>query len=142
MSDSLIPDEEPGLGLDLPEQPAKPAAASPYRVLARKYRPQSFAELIGQDAMVKTLANAIERGRIDDDMAGRAGHLPLAGAFQRLAIVLGDMEEVRALRRLHLAVEAAIGVQEPHPGHAAKLSWARAAASIRRQASTSSSSLV
>ena len=36
----------------------------PYRVLARKYRPQSFAELIGQDAMVKTLANAIEQGRI------------------------------------------------------------------------------
>lgn len=43
----------------------KPAAgASPYRVLARKYRPQTFSELIGQDAMVKTLANAIERGRI------------------------------------------------------------------------------
>jgi DNA polymerase-3 subunit gamma/tau len=55
--------ESPGLGLDLPEAPA-PAAASPYRVLARKYRPQTFDELIGQDAMVKTLANAIERGRI------------------------------------------------------------------------------
>jgi DNA polymerase-3 subunit gamma/tau len=57
-------DESPGLGLDLPEEPAKPAANSPYRVLARKYRPQTFAELIGQDAMVQTLANAIERGRI------------------------------------------------------------------------------
>jgi DNA polymerase-3 subunit gamma/tau len=56
--------ESPGLGMDLPEVPAAAAAASPYRVLARKYRPQSFAELIGQDAMVKTLANAIERGRI------------------------------------------------------------------------------
>jgi DNA polymerase III subunit gamma/tau len=55
---------EPALGLDLPEQAAPSAAASPYRVLARKYRPQTFAELIGQDAMVKTLANAIERGRI------------------------------------------------------------------------------
>lgn len=55
--------ESPGLGLDLPEMPAA-AAATPYRVLARKYRPQTFAELIGQDAMVKTLANAIERGRI------------------------------------------------------------------------------
>jgi DNA polymerase III subunit gamma/tau len=54
-------DESPGLGLDLPEV-ATPG--SPYRVLARKYRPQTFAELIGQDAMVKTLANAIERGRI------------------------------------------------------------------------------
>src|SRR5215207_6062248 len=56
--------ESPGLGLDLPEAPAKAAAASPYRVLARKYRPQTFGELIGQDAMVKTLANAIDRGRI------------------------------------------------------------------------------
>src|SRR3954469_21212431 len=55
--------DEPGLGLDLPEQLA-PAAGSPYRVLARKYRPQTFAELIGQDAMVQTLANAIARGRI------------------------------------------------------------------------------
>ena len=54
-------DESPALGLDLPEQPP---AATPYRVLARKYRPQSFDQLIGQDAMVKTLANAIERGRI------------------------------------------------------------------------------
>ncbi len=57
-------DESPGLGLDLPEVPAPPASASPYRVLARKYRPQNFEELIGQDAMVQTIANAIERGRI------------------------------------------------------------------------------
>jgi DNA polymerase-3 subunit gamma/tau len=56
--------ESPALGLDIPEQPQKLASASPYRVLARKYRPQTFSELIGQDAMVKTLANAIERGRI------------------------------------------------------------------------------
>jgi DNA polymerase-3 subunit gamma/tau len=39
-------------------------ASEPYRVLARKYRPQNFAELIGQDAMVRTLANAFEAGRI------------------------------------------------------------------------------
>jgi DNA polymerase-3 subunit gamma/tau len=56
--------ESPGLGLDLPEQPQPSAGTSPYRVLARKYRPQTFAELIGQDAMVKTLANAIARGRV------------------------------------------------------------------------------
>jgi len=37
---------------------------TPYRVLARKYRPQNFGELIGQDAMVTTLANAIRRGRL------------------------------------------------------------------------------
>ncbi len=37
---------------------------APYRVLARKYRPQRFSELIGQDAMVQTLGNAIRRGRL------------------------------------------------------------------------------
>ncbi len=35
-----------------------------YRVLARKYRPATFAELIGQEAMVRTLSNAIATGRI------------------------------------------------------------------------------
>ena len=35
-----------------------------YRVLARKYRPATFAELIGQEAMVRTLGNAFEMGRI------------------------------------------------------------------------------
>ena len=38
--------------------------SQPYRVLARKYRPQTFAELIGQDAMVTTLGNAIKRDRL------------------------------------------------------------------------------
>jgi len=56
--------ESPGLGLDLPEEQNNAAGASAYRVLARKYRPQTFSELIGQDAMVQTLANAIKRGRI------------------------------------------------------------------------------
>src|SRR3982750_3827104 len=56
--------ESPGLGLDLPEVPQAVAAAAPYRVIARKYPAQTFAELIGQDAMVKTLANAIARDRI------------------------------------------------------------------------------
>jgi DNA polymerase-3 subunit gamma/tau len=45
--------------------PAAPAAtAQPYRVLARKYRPQTFSQLIGQEAMVQTLANAIRRERL------------------------------------------------------------------------------
>jgi DNA polymerase-3 subunit gamma/tau len=35
-----------------------------YRVLARKYRPSTFDELIGQQAMVKTLGNAIDAGRL------------------------------------------------------------------------------
>ena len=50
-------------GVDAPEQPA-PGAAQPYRVLARKYRPSRFSELIGQDAMVQTLGNAIKRDRL------------------------------------------------------------------------------
>ncbi|MAJ92708.1 MAG: DNA polymerase III subunit gamma/tau [Rhodospirillaceae bacterium TMED63] len=36
----------------------------PYRVLARKYRPSDFTSLIGQEAMVQTLSNAIASGRL------------------------------------------------------------------------------
>ncbi|UWR22825.1 DNA polymerase III subunit gamma/tau [Sulfitobacter sp. S190] len=39
----------------------EPAA---YRVLARKYRPETFADLVGQEAMVRTLKNAFEADRI------------------------------------------------------------------------------
>jgi len=39
-------------------------APSGYRVLARKYRPETFADLVGQDAMVRTLKNAFEADRI------------------------------------------------------------------------------
>ncbi|HIJ61429.1 MAG TPA: AAA family ATPase, partial [Rhodospirillaceae bacterium] len=38
--------------------------ATPYRVLARKYRPTDFSGLIGQDALVRTLTNAIHGGRL------------------------------------------------------------------------------
>ena len=47
-------------GLDLPKTPV----AAPYQVLARKYRPDNFEDLIGQDAMVRTLTNAFDAGRI------------------------------------------------------------------------------
>jgi DNA polymerase III subunit gamma/tau len=47
-----------------PVAAAPVAAAQPYRVLARKYRPQTFSELLGQDAMVQTLGNAIKRDRL------------------------------------------------------------------------------
>jgi DNA polymerase-3 subunit gamma/tau len=49
-----------------PAPAPSPAAPPPqaYRVLARKYRSQTFAELIGQEAMVQTLGNAIRRGRL------------------------------------------------------------------------------
>lgn len=50
---------------------AKPAPAAPpeddgaaYQVLARKYRPRTFEDLIGQEAMVRTLTNAFATGRI------------------------------------------------------------------------------
>ncbi len=56
-------------GAAAPAQTAAPVAkaeeaAQPYRVLARKYRPQTFSELIGQEPMVRTLGNAIERDRL------------------------------------------------------------------------------
>lgn len=54
-------DVSDSLGLDEPPQPQR---AHEYRVLARKYRPQTFGELIGQEAMVRTLENAIKRDRI------------------------------------------------------------------------------
>lgn len=41
-----------------------PEAGKPYRVLARKYRPSSFDDLIGQEALVRTISNAFETGRI------------------------------------------------------------------------------
>jgi DNA polymerase-3 subunit gamma/tau len=41
-----------------------PQAGKHYRVLARKYRPSSFDDLIGQDAVVRTVSNAFETGRI------------------------------------------------------------------------------
>ena len=39
-------------------------AGKPYRVLARKYRPAGFEDLIGQEAVVRTVSNAFETGRI------------------------------------------------------------------------------
>jgi DNA polymerase-3 subunit gamma/tau len=51
--------DQAGLGLGSPA-----GAATPYRVLARKYRPSGFQDLIGQDAVVRTVSNAFETGRI------------------------------------------------------------------------------
>ena len=44
------------------EDPSTQSAA--YQVLARKYRPETFADLVGQDAMVRTLKNAFAADRI------------------------------------------------------------------------------
>ena len=73
------PPDGPGLfGFDDPP-PASPMAAAPapvalpapvaakptpYRVLARKYRPQILDDLIGQEALTRTLRNAFARGRV------------------------------------------------------------------------------
>jgi DNA polymerase-3 subunit gamma/tau len=43
---------------------SKTASETPYRVLARQYRPQKLSELVGQDMLVKTLAQGIERNRL------------------------------------------------------------------------------
>jgi DNA polymerase-3 subunit gamma/tau len=59
MSETAKPTEQ---GFDLGDAPEAPAGG--YRVLARKYRPASFDDLIGQDAMVRTISNAFESGRI------------------------------------------------------------------------------
>jgi len=47
-----------------PESPLSDAAPPAYQVLARKYRPQTFADLVGQEAMVRTLKNACAADRI------------------------------------------------------------------------------
>src|ERR1700704_1879491 len=36
----------------------------PVTALYRKYRPQTFAEVVGQEAVVRTLSNALESGKI------------------------------------------------------------------------------
>jgi len=46
------------------DQTAGGSDGSPYRVLARKYRPAGFDDLIGQEALVRTLTNAFQSGRI------------------------------------------------------------------------------
>ncbi|MCW4116017.1 DNA polymerase III subunit gamma/tau [Aurantimonas sp. MSK8Z-1] len=49
---------------DVPQTPPAAPQDAGYRVLARKYRPRSFDDLIGQAPMVRTLTNAFETGRI------------------------------------------------------------------------------
>ena len=62
LRDPDMPEDALGLGAMPPAKAGM--VAQPYRVLARKYRPQTFAQLIGQDAMVQTLGNAIRRERL------------------------------------------------------------------------------
>jgi DNA polymerase III subunit gamma/tau len=63
--DDTPPPDGPGLfGDALPVALPEPIHATPYRVLARKYRPTTFDDLIGQEAMVRTLRNAFAAGRV------------------------------------------------------------------------------
>ena len=56
-------DDQPGFALG-GEPAASPASGANYRVLARKYRPSNFDDLIGQEAMVRTISNSFETGRV------------------------------------------------------------------------------
>jgi DNA polymerase-3 subunit gamma/tau len=59
------PDPEPQAPMPPPASPPPQLADQPaYTVLARKYRPRTFDDLIGQEAMVRTLTNAFATGRI------------------------------------------------------------------------------
>ena len=63
--DDVLPEPLPaGPGLFGNEPAASPAPPAAYRVLARKYRPTRFEDLIGQEAMVRILRNAFAQGRI------------------------------------------------------------------------------
>ena len=65
MSDAgAPPDTTESAGQGGFELGGQPRLGKPYRVLARKYRPSSFDDLIGQEAMVRTVSNAFETGRI------------------------------------------------------------------------------
>ncbi|MFT9088235.1 MAG: DNA polymerase III subunit gamma/tau [Acetobacter okinawensis] len=60
----LFGEAEPPVPAAAPQPPVPDAATAPYRVLARKYRPTTFEDLIGQEAMVRTLRNAFALGRV------------------------------------------------------------------------------
>jgi DNA polymerase-3 subunit gamma/tau len=64
MNDATTPDDPAAPGLGFGAGSATGERTPHYRVLARKYRPASFDDLIGQDAMVRTISNAFETGRI------------------------------------------------------------------------------
>lgn len=64
---SMFGDEEPAaeaVAAPAPAPPPMDGSGPAYQVLARKYRPRRFEDLIGQEAMVRTLTNAFASGRI------------------------------------------------------------------------------
>ena len=63
MSDSELPEERDDQTFSMFGEDEAPKSEA-YQVLARKYRPRRFEDLIGQEAMVRTLSNAFETGRV------------------------------------------------------------------------------
>src|SRR3989441_448037 len=62
--DEEAPERDPDTGDMFGDAPAPAAESAAYTVLARKYRPRTFDDLHGQEAMVRTLRNAFATGRI------------------------------------------------------------------------------
>jgi DNA polymerase III subunit gamma/tau len=63
---AAAPESDPVAKVEPASEPVQPPAedGAAYQVLARKYRPRTFEDLIGQEAMVRTLTNAFATGRI------------------------------------------------------------------------------
>mgnify|MGYP000088108889 FL=1 len=102
-------DTEPGFGLiaEADEENNVSLKSEAYEVLARKYRPRIFDDMIGQEAMVQTLRNAFETGRI-------------AHAFMLTGVRgVGKTTTARILARAlnyQTAQENAPNVDMPEPG--------------------------
>jgi DNA polymerase-3 subunit gamma/tau len=64
MIDDSAPNPTDGASGALFADPPQKPGPTAYRVLARKYRPSRFEDLIGQEPMVRTLSNAFKIGRI------------------------------------------------------------------------------
>src|SRR5579864_6300052 len=66
--DEGLPDGPPAIdmfgGAPAPSPTVSDDASAAYTVIARKYRPKTFDDLYGQEAMVRTLKNAFASGRI------------------------------------------------------------------------------
>ena len=72
---------------------------------------QVFLFLAGRRQLVEI------RG-VHDHMAGRAGHDPLTGAFQRLSGCPGHVQQALTWYGIHFLVQAPIGPEKTHYGHA------------------------
>jgi len=83
------PDEGPGLGLIEPQPAESGSEKTPYKVLARKYRPQDFSELIGQDALAG--CGPRESGRL-----GQLAELGFAFSLDKIATLNLDLVDLRA----------------------------------------------